>query len=423
MTLRVESEIGKLRRVLVHRPGREIDWMVPSMMERLLFDDILYGEEAREEHDAFSGVLRAAGVETIDPQPLLAEVLASEEARGRLLDRLERSTALAPDLRARLQDLEPNALATTLVTGIRRQEERPDWRMRSFYDLPPIPNWFFQRDPQVVFGDHVLVSSMATSARRREPLLSQIVFEDHEMLRGAAGTVRFHLEEGIDEARFPWLEGGDLLVPSPRVLLIGLSERTNTRGVEALARYLRSKETSFEAIILVELPRKRSYMHLDTVFTFIDHGLCLAYMPVIARGGSEAGHVYELDLGADDLAYKIRPDLQTALAERGLPIELVPCGGGDSIIDQQREQWTDGANAFAIEPGVIVLYRRNRRTVEELERRGFRVIGEEDVLEGGAGVVGHGPTVVTLLGNELSRARGGPRCMTMPLERDALAPR
>jgi arginine deiminase len=159
-------------------------------------------------------------------------------------------------------------------------------------------------------------------------------------------------------------------------------------------------------------------MHLDTVFTLIDHDTCLAYLPVVHPGGAESAHAYAVDLTARELTFTLRPSLLDALADVGLPLDVVPCGGSADLIEQQREQWTDGANAFALAPGVIVSYRRNRRTLDELDRRGWRVLSEDDVVEGGEEVFGRGRTVVTLSGNELSRARGGPRCMTAPLVRD-----
>lgn len=422
--LHVTSEIGRLRRVLIHRPGSEIDWMVPSMMERLLFEDILYSERARQEHDAFVGVLRAAGVETLDPETLLAEIVGDREVRGRLIARLERR-GTAFDVLRELEAMTPVELAAALVTGIRAVGgRRTAGRLRSFYRLPPVPNYFFQRDPQVVFGDRVLLAAMATDARDREPLLARTVFESHPAL---AGCEMLRLDGALagDPGPVPQLEGGDVLVPGPDVLMVGLSERTNRRGIEALARGLRrhgTEDTSsgFRHLIVVEVPPKRSYMHLDTVLTFIDRRLCLAYLPVIARGGAEAGAVYRIDLEAERLAYTVCDHVPGALAEVGYEIELVPCGGGESVIEQQREQWTDGANAFALAPGVIALYRRNRYTTQELARRGFRVLAEEDVIGGREELLGHGPTVVTLMDHELSRARGGPRCMTMPLERDDL---
>ncbi len=413
MALSITSEIGRLRRVLVHRPGHEIDWMVPSMMERLLFEDILYSRRARQEHDAFARVLRAAGVETLDPQDLLADVLAAPEARGRLRPRLE-ELGVAADVLELLDALEPAKLAARLVTGIPADGDRPG----AFYRLAPVPNYFFQRDPQVVLGDRVVVASMATGAREREPLLARTIFESHPALAGYAELVDLKSAVSGNVSRVPRLEGGDVLVPSAEVVLVGLSERTNRRGIEALARTLRRGGSSFRYLIVVELPATRSYMHLDTVLTFIDRGLCLAYLPVIAPGGSEAGDVYRVDLEAAELTYTLCDGLPRALAGVGLEIELVPCGGSRSLIDQQREQWTDGANAFALAPGVITTYRRNRRTAEELARRGWRVVAEEDAIAGREPIHGRGPTVITLIDNELSRARGGPRCMTMPLERD-----
>jgi arginine deiminase len=422
---RVDSEIGRLRRVLVHRPGREIDWMVPSIMERLLFDDILDGDEARDEHAMFCQVLRRAEVEVLDAQDLLTDVLADAALRGELLAELERDYAVTPPVLRQLADLVPAVLAATLVEGIRLAPEAADAGRRQFFSLNPVPNYFFQRDPQVVMGNRVVISSMANDAREREPLLARTFLGRHPAFADVAAVFEIDvppLGAPQHDPGFPYptLEGGDVLVVSPEIVLVGLSERTNRRGVETLAEYLRLEETSFRHMIVVELPRKRSYMHLDTVFTIIDRGLCLAHLPVVEPGGPESAHVYSVDLYARELTFTLRAGLLRTLAGLGVELDVLPCGGAEGPIDQQREQWTDGANAFAIAPGLIMLYGRNRKTIAELGRRGFRVLPGEEVAAGRHDLLHGGPAVVTLWSNELSRARGGPRCMTMPLERERL---
>lgn len=428
-SVRVYSEIGRLRRMMLHRPGGEIDRMVPSMMERLLFDDILYGDEARQEHGRFRAVFERAGVEVVEAQDLVAEALEPAAARAELLRALAEEHEVAPGTVERLADLSALELAEALVCGLRAEAEAhgsPPYE--HFFDLDPLPNYFFQRDPQAVLGETVMISSMATEARAREPLLSRLVFGHHPDYARRTALIDVdrphHTAHGERPAPrvfpYPDLEGGDVLVASPEVLLVGLSERTNRRGVEALAEYLRSHETSFRHLIQVELPARRACMHLDTVFTLIDHETCLAYLPVIQPGHAESAHVYYVDLTARELAFVVRPSLLDALARLGLRLDVVPCGGAQDPVEQQREQWTDGANAFAVAPGVILSYQRNRRTVDELDRRGWRVVSDLDVVERGEPVLGHGRTVVTVGGNELSRARGGPRCMTAPLVRDDL---
>jgi len=395
------------------------------MMESLLFDDILDGDEAREEHDVFRRVLGQAGVEVLDSQDLLADVLAEETPRQRLLDELEAEYGAPFSVVRRLYDLAPKELAAALVEGIRAPAEFSDAGRKVFFDLYPVPNYFFTRDPQVVMGNRVVISSMATAAREREPLLARTIFEHHPALKGHEALYEIDVPpSGAPQHNpyfpYPSLEGGDVLVVSPEILLVGLSERTNRRGIEVLAGYLRRVQTSFRHLVMVELPRKRSYMHLDTVFTLIDRNLCLIHVPVILPGGPEAAHVYTVDLHAKDLTFTLRSSLLKVLGELGLELETVPCGGPHEAIDQEREQWTDGANAFAIAPGLILLYRRNRKTLEELASRGWRILSEDEALSGQHDLAAGGPTAIALYFNELSRARGGPRCMTMPLERDPL---
>lgn len=418
MKLNVTSETGKLRRVLVHLPGREIDVMVPPMMEQLLFDDILYGQVAREEHRRFQQLIRYVADEILDIQDLLEEIFEDDDLKRSIVRDFAKRNKLTRRLAAQLQDLSPAMLAEVLIGGI-TNERKVSGGLPSF-DLFPVPNYFFMRDPQVVFGDGVIIPAMATQARRREALLSRYVFEHHPLFSGSI-RVDFMAGEPLRPARrgTPTLEGGDVLIARRDLLLVGVTERTNKAGVELLAQSLRTSKCGVRSMIVVELPRQRSFMHLDTVFTFISSNECLIYPPCILPRGDQAATVHTIDLTKREITYVGQKSLLSALKKKGFDLEPVYCGG-ERAVDQQREQWTDGANAFALAPGIILLYERNVRTAEELARHGYHIVYEDDLLLGRTELETWTDKkyALQMQGHELSRARGGPRCMTMPLERE-----
>ena len=429
MALTVTSEIGNLRSVLVHLPGQEIDRMVPSMMEELLFDDILYGSRAREEHRRFQQVLGYVADEVLDVQDLLAEVLAIAEARTAIIEDLGRKFAWGPDMDYRLAELAPEALAAALVSGVEKPAEETGESGSDLFYLAPVPNYFFQRDPLVVVGDRAIRCSMATSARAREPLLSGYVFRYHPRL--GHGQEAFWFDEFPSEygrptsyARMrPTLEGGDVLVLREDLIAIGYSERTEKTTIERLAESLKAKKSPIKRILVVGIPPARSTMHLDTVFTMIDRGECLVYGPAILPGGADEADVYECDLTRREITWTTEKDFLAALKSQKLDLRPILCGGSDPI-SQRREQWTDGANALAVAPGVILTYDRNEKTADELSKAGYAVLDEADLLLGREtlDLKKPGRYAVRLAANELSRARGGPRCMAMPLRRDPVAP-
>jgi len=420
--LSVTSEVGRLRKVLVHEPGPEVDNMVPSMMEELLFDDILYGDRAREEHARLRRTLQVLGIETVDAQDLLEEVLRNPVARAWTLDATLPPEATA--LRARFDDAPAEHLAESLVGGSRlTRGPAAALDVTDLFEVPPLPNWCFQRDPQIVIGPGVMFASMASAAREREAFLARAVFRYHPDLSAAPvwedpGDLAFEHSHvaGAGRAR---LEGGDVIVVSPDVIAVGLSERTNRLGIEHLARALAARDDGPRFLVVVELPRRRAYMHLDTLFTPIDRDLALVYPPVILQDGAERANVFEIDLRSDLRAWSARKDLLTCLARRGTGFDPIACGGDDPIA-QQREQWTDGANALALAPGVIAMYDRNSETIETLARRSFRVVTAKDLLLGREEIDLDEPEKVCIAfaSHELSRARGGPHCLTHPLRRD-----
>jgi arginine deiminase len=417
----VTSEIGRLRRVLLHEPGPEVDRMVPEMMEDLLFDDILFGERAREEHARFRRLLQLLGIEVVEARGLLSEALRSPEARSWLLE------VLRPDLPMavirRLEAMAPAELAVALVEGLACDDAGEAVELAELFSLPPIPNWCFQRDPQIVVGQGVVHSGMATEARWREGVLTRVIFGFHPMLEGVP-VLADVLRPSCDGSRMlglhrPRLEGGDVLVLSGDVVAVGLSERTNAQAAEVLIHGLARREDGPRWLELVQLPARRAYMHLDTVFTPADRGAALVFMPVMAGTGPEAARLLEVDLHAEDPKPVERGAVLPGLAARGIDLEPISCGGADPVA-RLREQWTDGANTLALAPGVITLYDRNVATADELARHGFCIVAAEDVLLGREEVALDDDARVCLLlaSNEIARARGGPHCLSHPLVRD-----
>ena len=418
MRLNVTSEIGRLKSVLVHLPGREIDMMVPPMMAQLLFDDILYGQVAREEHRRFQQLLRFIATDVLDIQDLLEETLEDEEVKELIVRDLSQRNGFTRRLTSWLHQQPAATLAEVLIGGIAKDQESGELPK---FELFPVPNYFFMRDPQIVIGDGVIVCSMATQARRRESLLSKYVFQHHKSFRGRDLFWVDFMESATEKKpkSAPTLEGGDVLVPRRDLLLIGVTERTNKASVQQVARALKKSNSAVRTIIVVELPKQRSFMHLDTVFTITSRNECLVYPPVILPRGSQAAKVSRVDLTKRNISFSPEKSLLGALKKQGMDLEPIYCGG-KAVVDQQREQWTDGANAFTLAPGVVLLYERNVRTAEELNANGYNIVYEDDLLLGRTELETWTDKkyALQIQGNELSRARGGPRCMTMPLERE-----
>jgi len=295
MRLNVTSEIGRLKSVLIHLPGREIDLMVPPMMNELLFDDILYGQVAREEHRRFQQLIRFVADEIIELQDLLEEVFEDDEVKSHIVRDLAKRNHLGRRLVRRLLDQPAATLADTLISGI-PIESKESGELPKF-DIVPVPNLFFMRDPQVVIGNGVVISSMATQARRRESLLSKYVFEHHKRFRGQDPLWVDLMDKDPKKRNAPTLEGGDILVARRDVLLIGLTERTNNAGIRTLLQALQESESGVRTALIVELPKQRSFMHLDTVFTFTSRNECLIYPPVILPGGRRCPRSWPAPVG------------------------------------------------------------------------------------------------------------------------------
>ena len=397
------SEIGRLKKVLLHRPGAELENLMPEYLERLLFDDIPYLKEAQREHDAFADCLRNQGVEVVYLTDLVVGSLTSPEVRQDLIRQFldeagtldERTRGLLADYFGGMSDKE---MVSAMMASVRKGQLRVtggklgDYLSAAGDDYPfavdPLPNLYFTRDPFATIGTGVSIHKMHTVTRNRETLFGRFIFEHNPAYENAP--------RWYDRSAESSLEGGDILVLSPEVLAVGISQRTEGDSIDQLARTVLSRSKTFKRVLAFNIPKSRSFMHLDTVFTMVDRDKFTVHPNILQQ---ITVFVMELD---ENRKMKIRQEdgrLEDILKEHlNLDrVTLIPCGEG-SEIDAAREQWSDGSNTLAIGAGEVVVYSRNYVTNRSLEEAGIRI---------------H-----TIPSAELSRGRGGPRCMSMPLWRE-----
>ena len=406
MPICVRSETGTLEQVLLHRPGAELEQLVPGELERLLFDDIPYLQAAQQEHDAFAEMLRHNGTQVLYLEELMAQTLAADpQVRRRFVRQfIEEGGRIArhfqPALYEYLTALEDDELVRRTMTGVSMEEFLPEGQRGALvsltrgshrFVLDPIPNLYFTRDPFACIGEGVSLNAMYSPTRRRETIYGQYILKYHPDF---AGQVPFYYRR---EDPFS-IEGGDILNLSPRLLAVGISQRTTPEAIEILARNIFRDETAeIRTILALDIPNLRAFMHLDTVLTQVDRDTFTVHPEILG-----SLRVYRMTSGGrDSLQVTERTGtLEEILAgEMGLPrVKLIRCGGGDRVASE-REQWNDGSNTLCIAPGKVVVYDRNYVTNAILRDNGIQVL--------------------EMPSSELSRGRGGPRCMSMPLRRAA----
>ena len=402
--IHVFSEIGKLKKVMLHRPGKEIENLMPDYLERLLFDDIPFLEEAQREHDAFAQALRDEGVEVLYLEKLAAESLTSPEIKEAFIDEYLaeaniRGRATKKAIRKLLLAIEDNQeMIEKTMAGVQKceipeisaQEKGLTDLVESSYPfaIDPMPNLYFTRDPFATIGNAVSLNRMYAETRNRETIYGKYIFKYHPDYAGKVPLV-------YDRDESTRIEGGDELVLSKDVLAVGISQRTDAASIEKLLVNIFEKNIGFKKVLAFEFANSRKFMHLDTVFTMVDYDKFTIH-PEIESGLRVFSVTYE----NQELHIKEEfGDFAELLASNlGLEkVELIRCGG-DNIVASGREQWNDGSNTLTISPGVVVVYKRNTITNAILEAKGLRLIKID--------------------GSELVRGRGGPRCMSMPFERE-----
>ena len=408
---RVESEVGQLRQVIVHRPGLELARLTPGNVHDLLFDDVLWPERALDEHDAFTDALRSRGVQVHYFNTLLGEALEQSAAREFLLERVVHEETMGPTLVAPLRhliaDTEPQELADFMIGGILKKDlPAPEWPSllwRLLHDedfvLAPLPNHLFQRDNSAWVYGGVSVNPMAKAARKREAIHSRLIYRFHPMFVQERDAITVYYGDDDDVHDPATCEGGDILVIGNGAVMVGISERTTPQGAEMLARsYFKHSNGDVRRVIAVELPKARAFMHLDTAMTMLDAETFITY-PYLAPElrsftitPAGDGHDGEMNISNND-------DLWTAVAD-ALELDKVRVlSVSQDIRAAEREQWDDANNFLAVSPGIVIGYERNTVTNNYLADNGIEVVATP--------------------GSELGRGRGGPRCMSCPIQRDA----
>ncbi|MBL3890491.1 arginine deiminase [Bacillus cereus] len=403
--IHVTSEIGELQTVLLKRPGKEVENLTPDYLQQLLFDDIPYLPIIQKEHDYFAQTLRNRGVEVLYLEKLAAEALVDKKLREEFVDRILKEgqadvNVAHQTLKEYLLSFSNEELIQKIMGGVRKNEIETSKKTHLYelmedhypFYLDPMPNLYFTRDPAASVGDGLTINKMREPARRRESLFMEYIIKYHP--RFAKHNVPIWLDR---DYKFP-IEGGDELILNEETIAIGVSARTSAKAIERLAKNLFSRQNKIKKVLAIEIPKCRAFMHLDTVFTMVDYDKFTIHPAIQGPKGNM--NIYILEKGSDEETLKIthRTSLMEALKEvLGLSeLVLIPCGGGD-IIASAREQWNDGSNTLAIAPGVVVTYDRNYVSNTLLRE--------------------HGIEVIEVLSSELSRGRGGPRCMSMPIVR------
>ncbi len=402
-SLEIWSEVGPLKKVLLHRPGLELKNLTPRYLEDLLFDEIPWLAKAQVEHDGFAQALKNNDVEVYYVARMLLDVVQNDEVKSELIKRhLKASPLIEPDVLDTIYqfliELTPEELVSTIIAGLSKHDVQHLKKYTSLSDLTldsypfylaPLPNMYFTRDHGSMIGKRLQISSMFLPARRLETIFLRIIQKYHPLFKDI--DLAFHEE-------IPYgIEGGDVFVLNSETLMIGLSERTTEEAIEWVAhKYLVEKEM-VKQIIVIQIPSRRAYMHLDTVFTMVDIDKFLMY-----PGVREQLNVYWLERGMENRVnasngYSLQGALRKALNLKS--VDIIYSGDNDEIT-AAREQWGDSTNTLAVKPGTVICYDRNEATNETLRR--------------------HGVDVIEIDGSELVRGRGGPRCMSMPLEREAL---
>ena len=419
----VQSEIGKLNGVILHTPGEEVENMTPENAERALYSDILNLSIARKEYKQLSEVLGKI-TKTYQVKDLLTNILKDDAIKLEVLNRIEKiepfiaETTPKGSIKDQLLDENAEDLARLLIEGVEmKRDTLTKFLNKDWYDLRPLHNFFFTRDASMSMYNEVLIGKMANAVRDREAIIMQSIFD----FTPGFNTKTLNLATTPDPLRKITIEGGDVQIAREDILVIGNGVRTSTRAIDALMyNFINRNEDKVQHILVQELPHSpESFIHLDMVFTFLDKDKCMVYEPLIMSPGNYQTVHIKIQHGKL-VSIRREKTLLHALKKLGMDLEPVYCGGEDETWNMEREQWHSGANFFCVAPGKVLGYARNNYTVEAMNNAGFEIIRANDVISNKVDLNKYEKYMITIEGSELPRGGGGARCMTMPINRDAV---